>query len=273
MTYSQPEYLLSRRQVVARNTLLTHVTAVIVLLMLMAGTEGPAAHGSGASATLAKLQLFLLAVAGLAQIFMTGRWTRYALTLRQVGGPDPGRNAPHNQWERAAYLSARTDRGAVRVLMTLTVAAAWLAEIGCVPVAIYQVEHGGRGDPNMDFAIGMIVLFMAVTVTAAMTAGFARLGPRSRTFEPEAAPAKPRKPRHRQPEATALLRVRLFAGLATLIALGFLGTAAAGRLGATVGFTAIGLFFASLCVAAHWQKVLDSTRQHEDLLSRRARAR
>jgi len=113
------------------------------------------------------------------------------------------------------------------------------------------------------------VLFVSVTVMAAMTAAFARLGSRS--------PAIPREgPRGkaRPQEATALLLVRVFAGLATLIALGFLGTAAAGRLGATVGFTAIGLFFASLCVAAHWQRVLDSTRQHEqDLLSPRAQAR
>jgi hypothetical protein len=261
------EHLLSRRRAVARTTLVTHITAVIVLLVLMAGTEGPAAHGSGTSVTLAKLQLFLLAVAGLVQIFMAGRWTQYALLLRQARAGRPGQAAPQNPWERSAYLRARTDRGAVRVLMTMTAAAAWLAEIGCVPAAVYQAEHGGYGDPNLDFTIGMIVLFAAVTATAAMTAGFARLGAWSRT---QTAPAG----RPRGPEAAARLRVRLFAGLATLIALGFLGTAAAGRLGATVGFTAIGLFFASLCVAAHWQRVLDSARQHDqDLLSRRARAR
>jgi len=259
-------HLLDRRRAVARTTLLVHVTAVVVLLILMAGTEGPAAHGTETSLTLARLQLILLAAAGLVQIFLAGRWTQYALTVRQLRA---GGSTPRNQWERSAYLSARTDRGAVRTLMTLTVAAAWLAEIGCVPMAIYQVDHGGAGDPDIDFTIGMIVLFVSVTVMAAMTAAFARLGSRS--------PAIPREgPRGkaRPQEATALLLVRVFAGLATLIALGFLGTAAAGRLGATVGFTAIGLFFASLCVAAHWQRVLDSTRQHEqDLLSPRAQAR
>ena len=260
-------HLLDRRRAVARTTLLVHVTAVVVLLILMAGTEGPAAHGSATSVTLAKLQLFLLAVAGLVQIFLAGRWTQYALLLRQARASRPGQAAPRNPWERSAYLRARTDRGAIRVLMTMLVAAAWLAEIGCVPAAIYQVEHGGYGDPNLDFTIGMIVLFAAVTATAAMTAGFARLGVWSRTQTPHAA-------RPRGAEAAARLRVRLFAGLATVIALGFLGTAAAGRLGATVGFTAIALFFVSLCVAAHWQKVLDSARQHdEDLISRRAQAR
>jgi hypothetical protein len=185
-------HLLDRRRAVARTTLLVHVTAVVVLLVIMAGTEGPAAHGSGTSATLAKLQLLLLAVAGLVQIFMTGRWTRYALTLRQLGAADA---TPRNQWERSAYLSGRTGRGAVRVLMTLTVAAAWLAEIGCVPAAVYQVEHGGRGEPNLDFTIGMVVLFMTVTVTAAMTAGSARLSPRS-----------PGRPRQRAAEITARAR-------------------------------------------------------------------
>src|SRR5579859_1441656 len=77
-------HLLDRRRAVARTTLLVHVSAVIVLLVIMAGTEGPAAHGSGTSVTLAKLQLFLLAVAGLVQIFMAGRWTQYALSLHQV---------------------------------------------------------------------------------------------------------------------------------------------------------------------------------------------
>ncbi|HZR50876.1 MAG TPA: hypothetical protein VFB06_15340 [Streptosporangiaceae bacterium] len=125
-------HLLDRRRAVARTTLLVHVTAVVVLLMLTAGTEGPAAHGTGTSLTLARFQLFLLAVAGLTQVFMAGRWTQYAVLVRQatMGDPPPA------------------DRGGVRALMAMTLAAAWLAEISLVPVAVYQVEHGGRLSPR-----------------------------------------------------------------------------------------------------------------------------
>lgn len=242
-------YLLGRRRAVARTTLLVHITSVTVLLILMAGTEGPAAHGTGTGVTLAKFQLFLLAVAALIQIFMIGRWTQYALLARRA--------------------RARADepvppvRGAILALMTMTTAAAWLAEIGCLPMAVYQISNGGRGDPDTDFTIGMIVLFAGITVAAATTTGYVRRGALSRTR------ARADK------EATAERRVRLFAGLSTAIALAFFGAAAVGRLGATAGFTAIGLFFASLCWAARWQKILNSARQsaEADLVRHRARAR
>ena len=167
------EYFIGRRRATARTALVTHIGAVIVLFVFMAGTEGPAAKGSSVNDLLAKVQLSLLAAAVLGQVFLIGRWTQYAMMARQLA---PRSQTPRNQWERSAYLSARTGRGAIRVLMAVTVIAAWLAEAGDVPMATYQVADHGYGDPNMDFTIGMFVLFVAVASVAAMTAGFARTG-------------------------------------------------------------------------------------------------
>jgi hypothetical protein len=283
-TAYQPDYILGRRRHLARVTLFFHVAAVLVVLLVMAGTEGRAAQGNGHSVALAEVQLLLIAVAALAEVFLIGRWTRYALMVRRAQSPPPlPAGAQPQSWERSAQVGARTERGMIRVMMTMTVVTAWLAEIGFVLPAVYQVTNGGNGDPDTVFTGGMFILFAIIAGTSATAKGFAWVSDRSRTktidtFAPLTSPALMRDDpdaaltKLRQAQIVAQRRIRTFAALAIAITIVFVIAAATGQLDARVDIMTPALIVANLGWAARWKKVLNATRRTEaSLLARQAR--
>jgi hypothetical protein len=197
MTYQEairPDYVLARRRRLARIILAVHLTAVLILFMFLAGTEGPAAQGTPQSVTLAKARLFLIAVAALAELILTARWAQHALTRRRIQAPRPNADL-QTPWQRSAAMQSRTERGA----------------IPC---------HDGDD--------------------------------RRRRLAGTA-----------QAQALALRWIRFSIGLAALIVLLFVLTAATGKLDAHIGFVAPVLLLLNLSWAARWKKVLDKTRRAE----------
>jgi hypothetical protein len=280
----RPDSVLARRRRLARIILAVHLTAVLILFMFLAGTEGPAAQGDPDSVTLAKVQLFLIAAAALAEVLLTARWAQHALTLRRIQRQASPQAIPRNPWERSAAVSTRTERGAVRVLMTMTVVAVWLAQIAFIPMATYQIDNFGLGDPSTDLATGMFLLATVLAFLTGALTGYAWLCNRSRrttgsVFVPLTNPELFRDDpdtalvKLRQAQVLALRWLRFSVGLAVLIVLLFVLAAASGKLDAHIGIMAPVLLLLNLSWAARWKKVRDTTRRAEaSVLARQARA-
>jgi hypothetical protein len=276
MTYHEairPDYVLARRRRLARIILAVHLTAVLILFIFLAGTEGPAAQGTPHSVTLAKVQLFLIAGAALAELILTARWAQHARTRRRIQAPRPNEEL-QTPWQRSAAMQSRTERGAIRIMMAMTVVAVWLAQLAFIPMATYQIGNYGLGDPSTDLATGMVLLTAVLAFMTAVTVGYAWLGDRSRqrtasVFVPLTNPELYRDDpdtavlKLRQAQALALRWIRFSIGLAALIVLLFVLTAATGKLDAHIGFVAPVLLLLNLSWAARWKKVLDKTRRAE----------
>jgi hypothetical protein len=279
----RPDSVLAGRRRMARIILAVHLPAVLVLFLFLAGTEGPAAQGTPHSVTLAKVQLILIALAMLAEVILTARWAQYALTLRRIQPAVP-HAGPRDPWERSAAMQNRAERGAVRVLMAMTVAAVWLAQLAFIPLATYQINNYGLGDPSTDLSTGMFLLTGVLAFLAGAFTGYSWLCNRSRrttasVFVPLTNPELFREDpdtavvKLRQAQVLALRWVRFSIGLAVLIVLLFVLAAATGKLDAHIGLMAPVLLLMNASWAARWKKVLDTTRRAEaNLLARQAQA-
>jgi hypothetical protein len=275
----RPDSVLARRRRMARIVLAVHLVAVLVLFLFLAGTEGPAAQGTPHSVTLAKIQLILIALAALAEVILTARWAQYALTLRRIQppAPYPGRQNP---WER----QNRSERGAVSVLMAMTVVAAWLAQIAFIPMAVYQINNFGLGDPSTDLATGMFLLTGVLAFLTGVFTGYAWFSNRSRrtmasVFVPLTNPELFRDDpdtalvKLREAQALALRWIRFSVGLTVLIVVLFVFAAAARKLDAHIELMAPVLVLLNMSWAARWKKILDTTRRTEaNVLARQAQA-
>jgi hypothetical protein len=267
-----------RRKKAARITLAAHLAMALLLGAMMAIVVGPSAPMNLAdSVMLARLQLILLAVAGLIQAVLLGNWFRLELLRRRTSStmrPALAFPAADGRPAVAQYREDRVDRIAVQGCMATIVAACWLAEIGYLPPTVYQISSGGFGDQNVGFTIGCVVIFAALTLTCSFTAGICKLSQRNSAriraaFAPpggqEAYGSGPAAAQlaFRQARTIALRKSAISYALAAIIALFAVVAAATGNFGLRVGLATVAFLLFNLTWAIRWAKAAGKLRRTE----------
>jgi hypothetical protein len=172
-----------RRQKAARVTFAAHLGAAVMLGFLMVISEGPSAPAGPGESTARHspgCRLSCSARYGLFQLWLLGYWLwleilrRHAHRARDVTFDD----VPGYTGMRRSYPDDRVDRVSVQASMAVIVAACWLAEVGYVPVGVYQVTHFGNGDQSVGFTIGGLVTF-TLTFAFGIAIVIAKLSTRS----------------------------------------------------------------------------------------------
>jgi len=265
-----------RRKKAARITLAAHLAMALLLGAMLATVVGPSAPVNLAdSVMLARLQLILLAVAGLIQVALLGNWFRLELRCRRTGSATsqvlafPG---PDGYPAVGQYRDGRVDRITIQGCMGTIVAACWLAEIGYLPPAMYQISSDGFGDQNVGFTIGCFVIFAALTLTCSFTAGICKLSQRnSARIRAAFAPSTGQEARgsgpaaaqlaFRQARTIALRKSAISYVLAAIIVLFAVVAAATGNFGLRVGLVTVALLLSNLTWAIRWAKAASKLRR------------
>jgi hypothetical protein len=270
--------LRGRRKKAARITLGAHLAAALLLGAVMATIVGPSAPMNLAdSVMLARLQLLLLAVAGLVQAALLGNWIRLELLRRRARNAmsqAPAFAVPAGYLGGARYREDRVDRIAVQGCMATIVAACWLAEIGYLPPATYQISSGGFGDQNVGFTIGCLVIFAALAITCSFTAGVCKLSQRNSAriraaFAPltgqEADRIDPAVAQmaFSQARSIALRKSAISWILATIIVLFAAWAAATGNFGLRIGLITVAFLLVNMTWAIRWFKAAGKLRRAE----------
>jgi hypothetical protein len=174
-----------RRKRAARLTLAAHLAFVLVLGAVMVTTEGSSAPtDAGHAVTLARMQEVFLTVAVIAQLALSGWWTRLALAvrrIRQAGSRADASPEPQDYAGRMALWQSRETRGVVRGCMTAIVVLCWLPELGYLVQAQDQTGTGGYAQSDSGFTIGTLFFYAVFAGGVALVAGFAKLIDRAGT--------------------------------------------------------------------------------------------